>query len=158
LRPAVAEGFTLVELVAVLSIVGVLAAVAVPRVLDTGSYDAVVARDALVSLFRLGQQRAMSSSGIDLHLSQSGSDYLISVREGGVVRDSLFLSQNDVLLSMGDAANPRSCASLASPREIDFDAAGEIKSIFPAGVQLCVNTVSSICIASSGFAFLGQCE
>ena len=158
MRPAISEGFTLVELVAVLSIIGVLVAVAVPRVLDTGSYDAVVARDALVSIFRLGQQRAMSSSGIDLHLSQSGSDYLIAVRESGVVRDSLSLSQNDVLISMGDAANPSSCASLASPREIDFDAAGEIKSIFPAGVQLCVNTVSSICIDSSGFAFLGPCE
>jgi len=158
LRPAISEGFTLVELVAVLSIIGVLVAVAVPRVLDTGSYDAVVARDALVSIFRLGQQRAMSSSGIDLHLSQSGSDYLIAVRESGVVRDSLSLSQNDVLISMGDAANPSSCASLASPREIDFDAAGEIISNFPTGVQLCVNTVSSICIASSGFAFLGQCE
>jgi len=158
LRQAISEGFTLVELVAVLSIIGVLVAVAVPRVLDTGSYDAVVARDALVSIFRLGQQRAMSSSGIDLHLSQSGSDYLIAVRESGVVRDSLSLSQNDVLISMGDAANPSSCASLASPREIDFDAAGEIISNFPTGVQLCVNTVSSICIASSGFAFLGQCE
>ncbi len=158
MRQSSAAGFTLVELVAVLSIVGVLVAVAAPRVLDTSTYDAIVTRDALVSIFRLGQQTAMSSSGIDLYLSQSGSEYLITLRESGVVRESLSVSQNDVLLSMGDVANPSSCSSFAVSREIDFDAAGEIKSIFPAGVQLCVNTVSSICIDSSGFAFLGPCE
>ena len=149
-------GFTVVELVAIISIVGILVAIAVPRFFNNRSMEPIFARDSLVSIFRLGQQRAMSSANVDLFLDESLGEYVVAVRENGVNVESLLVT--DVSLTAGDVSNYSSCSSLDVSREIDFDARGEIASSFPSGVQVCIDNENAICISAAGFSYFGQCE
>ena len=56
-RPA---GFTLVELITVMIVVGVLAAVAMPRFFDSKGFDAVAYTDQIKALMRYGQKIAIA--------------------------------------------------------------------------------------------------
>jgi MSHA pilin protein MshC len=56
-RPA---GFTLIELVTVMVVVGVLAAVAMPRFFDNKGFDAVAYSDQVKALMRYGQKIAIA--------------------------------------------------------------------------------------------------
>ena len=139
-----------------LSVSAVLVSFAVPRLIDADPYEAIIVKNNLVSIVRLGQQRAMSASNVDVYLAQSSGDYSVTVREGGVEFASLLIS--DVAVTAGDASDYANCSSLNTSRDIDFDATGQIASAFPSGVQICLNTENAVCISSSGFAYIGQCE
>ncbi|MDR1064622.1 MAG: type II secretion system GspH family protein [Azoarcus sp.] len=53
-------GVTLIELVVVIILLGILSAVAVPRMTDTSSFDKVVFRDSLAATLRYAQKTAIS--------------------------------------------------------------------------------------------------
>lgn len=58
--PSSKRGFSLVELVTVIALLGILAAVAVPRFSGTDAYEERAATDRLISALRYAQQQAMS--------------------------------------------------------------------------------------------------
>ncbi|MDV2858629.1 prepilin-type N-terminal cleavage/methylation domain-containing protein [Oceanimonas sp. CAM02] len=78
------KGFTLVELVAVLVLVGILAAVAIPRLPIGSDFDDSLQARNLAGLLRLAQLRAMN----DPEALQSGTDInrcgVIAVTRAGV--------------------------------------------------------------------------
>lgn len=61
-RPARPDGFTIVELVTVLVVVGVLAGVAAPRFFQRRGFDAVSYTDQVKALMRYGQKIAIAQS------------------------------------------------------------------------------------------------
>lgn len=56
------KGFTLLELILVIILVGVLAAVAAPRLFSTAGYDQIAARDHAIQLLQQAQLQAMNQS------------------------------------------------------------------------------------------------
>lgn len=56
------RGFTLIELVLVIVLIGVLAVTAAPRFFTASGYDQVAARDQLIQLLRRAQLQTMNNS------------------------------------------------------------------------------------------------
>lgn len=73
-----AGGFTLIELVTVLVLLGILAAVAIPRLGDVGAFEARGYYDELVSAARYGQKLA-HATGCPITLTVSGSNYRLEM-------------------------------------------------------------------------------
>lgn len=67
------KGFTLIELVLVIVLLGVLAITAAPRFFSSAGYDQIAARDQLIQLLRQAQLQTMNSSSACqvVHFSQN---------------------------------------------------------------------------------------
>jgi len=57
------SGFTLIELITILGLVGILAAVVLPRFVSSQSYRELLLKDQLISVARFAQQTALSRYG-----------------------------------------------------------------------------------------------
>ncbi|WP_210398008.1 type II secretion system protein [Motiliproteus sediminis] len=77
-------GFTVVELVTVIGLVGILAAVVLPRFVNPQSYRDLLLKDQLISVARFAQQSALSRYGerVCLQVSLSGDSWLFEVWSG----------------------------------------------------------------------------
>jgi len=107
-RTARAGGFTLIELVTVLIILGVLAVVALPRISGLSDYKALEFHDKALAALRHGQKSATSHRRLVCVAFTSTSVTLTIARVNGaaVCSDPLLLpgSDSNSVLS-GDAAN-----------------------------------------------------
>jgi MSHA pilin protein MshC len=70
------KGFTIVELVVVIVVLGIISAVAAPKFFDLKGYEEIAFRDELVSALRFAQKRAVAS-GCDIRVVIDGTGYTI---------------------------------------------------------------------------------
>lgn len=70
------EGFTLIELVVILLVLGILAAVALPKFFNLSDYQERVAYDEVAGAVRYAQKLAVAS-GCDVQVDQSGNSYAL---------------------------------------------------------------------------------
>lgn len=142
-----ASGFSLIELVAVMVIVAVLATVAVVRIMPSAVFELQAAKDQLTSSLAFAQQRALytpntvrvmlSGGQIDIREDVNGdSSYAESERiRHGAVQYPLVLVNN----------------VQASTEVIDFDTLGEVAT--PVSVVLSKGSRSvSVAVSLSGYA------
>lgn len=177
-------GFSVIELVIAILIVGILAAVGMSRLLQGDIYNSSVVRDQIVSLARSAQQQALGRSDVALLLRpNSGRLEIITAADFVDANNysSLQFSSIDArsVSLAGDVNVTASCGvtpggtalSNAAPMVIQYDELGDLYRggvIGAAGypvsassaMRLCVNNEPrvSICFSPAGFAYAGDCE
>jgi MSHA pilin protein MshC len=111
------RGFTIVELVVVIIILGIISAVAAPRFFDLQDYKEIAFKDELVSALRFAQKRAVASGEVvEVAIQSSGYSIFYAVKHPGG-------SSPDPDITDGSFTNLKSPTDLA-PTTIFFDALG----------------------------------
>lgn len=178
-RPGISSGFTMIELIVTLVLLGILGVLVLSRFLQANSFDALEARDAVIATARGAQQNALGRDGVSFRIGQAGSNWqILAYADAGLVElRQVSLPMEDVILETGSAAaSLDNCASgiddpVANDFEVSFDGFGNVESFTnnantvlagPSfnGVRICLNDDDShsVCISPAGFAFAGPCD
>lgn len=128
------HGFTLVELVTVLVILGLLAVAVLPRMLQRNTFEARTAQDTLISAARQAQQLAMNkavSANVQLITDNTSKRIRISYTEGGTqtidtrVPDGIDIDDATVSYSKrGDADSAATISINSGERNVCISGAG----------------------------------
>ena len=178
------QGFSVIELVLAILIIGIISSVALSRLLEGDVYNAAVVRDQVLSLSRSAQQQALGRTDVAIIIRPNGNDLEIQTVEDFVDVNTFSqmqfssLDMRSVVIA-GDANVTASCSatpstniiSNSSPMVIQFDALGDLYRggvttapgypvTVTTGMRLCVNDdpTVSICFSPAGFPFRGNCE
>jgi MSHA pilin protein MshC len=147
------SGFTLIELVMVIVIIGILSAVGVFLTANSGNYATLLARDQFVSAGLLAQKRALANTdpanAVTLTLEQDADQwrYLISQGTTDFTPRTADRKNNQLQIDGAAAVNSQS---------FTFDRRGRVGS----NIQLSFSGNGSshlACLSSTGFAFTGSC-
>jgi len=150
------DGLTIVEMVVVIALISIVGAVSFSRWFDSIPYEKRLVTEAILSTLRGAQLISLSRSSIKVRVVSTSSGVRLSTLEGGIQISTRDVSTASVV-TMGSAGLGITCAATLTPTDISFDAEGEIESIDPDGMAICVGGETAICVSPSGFAYQGVC-
>lgn len=133
------RGFTLIELVTVITILGLLAVAVVPRFVSTSSFESRTAEDQLISAIRQAQQLALSkaiSANVQVQTDSGNHRIRISYDEGGIQTIDIPIANNVSLSATTIGFQKNGDAALASQQVI---------AISPG--------TRSVCVETTGYAY-----
>ena len=156
------QGFTLIELITVIILLGILSAFAISRFPSSQSYSTHIITHQLIASVRLAQQTALARSSIDV------LDHTVFTITGTASFWNLVVSdRNPIYSAQVDRGSEQvrfgtnlsaACSSLtAAPLSITFDGAG---NRLPAqSLRVCIDSVTDVelCISPSGYIYEGSC-
>ena len=151
------RGFTLVELVAVISLLGVVLAIISSRFALVDPFDQRIGEDGVLSLLRKTQQSAFGVENVSVTIETSGSNVVFSQIVSGAARTARSFPTNEVAITAGSVGSGTGCSSISSTITLNFDSAGEIETVDDDGFPICLNGERSLCISPAGFAHQGAC-
>ena len=151
------DGFTLVELVAVISLLAIIGSMVASRITDPASFDGVVAKDGVLALSRETQQSALGRANVQVTLTPIGSDIVVSSIVSGAVSTTRSFPTNEVAITAGSVGSGTSCGSISSTITLNFDSAGEIEAFDDDGFPICLNGREQSLYLPAGFAHQGAC-
>ncbi|PCJ36324.1 MAG: hypothetical protein COA99_13325 [Moraxellaceae bacterium] len=150
------HGFTMIELIMVIVVLGILAVSASSLFTTKSNYVAFIAKDQLISMSLLAQQAALAqqNTNIVLCILQSADDWTFEVREtdcSGALyvqatteRTNVGLTQNGSAFSSPQTFAYNTLASLSSGSNVTFVFDGDVDE--------------TVCLASTGYAYEGTCQ
>ena len=171
------RGFTLVEAIIIIVLVGIVSAFAISRFVGGSSFNPAIVRDQIIAMARNAQQNALGRPDVELTLTPNagGSELTLTVSDSGGVVNQQSAPLGDVSLS-GDINTVSSCGttggaqsiSNATPMTINFGELGDLEisgvtgstGAVTSALRICVNNnpVNSVCVSPSGFAYAGDCD
>jgi len=117
------RGFTLMEVIVVLILIGIVSAVVAVRMSDTRHYDIASQLEVVKSHLRYAQSKAMSSGspwGINFNSSQTY--YLFNAASPNV--PVLMLGEKNAVVNLGASGKKSELSITSAPQVITFDAYG----------------------------------
>ena len=168
-RPLLAEGFTIVELITVVILLGILSITAISRFVQPSAFAPGIITNAFVLQARAAQQLAVSRADaeVSLTLERTADQWRlqISTDVDGVVRSETLAAENTSLIVSSGAAS--AAVTGTSPLVLRFDSRGDLSAVLigatagaaTAGVDLQFSGDSSraVCVYPSGYANDAAC-
>lgn len=168
-----AEGYTIIELVIVILILGIVTAFAMARILRGDTYSSAVISDQIIAMARSAQQKAIGRNDVSLVLQPAGSDLEIRIEDTTGIIQTATMAISPTQLH-GDVNVLTSCSALpvnglisnSTPMVLNFARLGDLLSggvngstIISTGARICVlpDIALSVCISAAGFAYRGDC-
>ncbi|MFT5722325.1 MAG: MSHA pilin protein MshC [Motiliproteus sp.] len=150
-----AAGFTIIELVVVIALLGILSTAAFSRFSDTQSYHDQQLRDQLISIARVAQQSALNRHGqqVTLQLSRP-DDWLLEVMVEIEGTGLLSLKRQEVAASAARLFDPVGQEiNDATPYEVQYDNLGNLASGAVSNLNFNDASAHVFCISLAGYAY-----
>lgn len=154
------KGFTLIELIMVIILLGVLSVFAMSRFSSGQSYSAVIVKNQLLAALRLSQQTALSRSSsnqnVVLTITSLGGNWTFVTSGGGENFTSQIEAGTEQIRFGTNFAS--ACSSLSAlPLAISFD--GDGNRLPQSNLRMCIDSDIDyeLCISSSGYTYEGAC-
>lgn len=147
-------GFTLIELIIVLVILGILSALGIGLYANSGNYATLLARDQFIASALLAQKRALAntdgSNPVNLTLVQNATEWRFLISQGSFSFTARNADRKNTQLTIDGSAAPNS-------QSFTFDRRGRVGNNIQLGFS--GNGSSHLaCLASTGFSYTGSCE
>ena len=178
------RAFTIIEMVAVILLIGIVSVVVIPRLFSTNPANELGTRDAIINIIRIAQQNAQGRANVSFQITSTADNWIITAKTPTETLRSQEIDRSSVKLETGSAKEQTTpppsgdCASGTSYNTpvnnlvINFDANGDVTSFSnnptPSesmsdtfnGIRICVNdkVESSVCVSRAGFAYAGNCD
>ncbi|MEX1199135.1 MAG: prepilin-type N-terminal cleavage/methylation domain-containing protein [Pseudohongiellaceae bacterium] len=175
LHKRVHSGYTIIELVIVIVILGIVSAVTISRLVRSDIFSDSVIRDQVISSVRSAHQNATGrvDSTLTLNLVSDELHFILEDFDGEIQRDRVAI---DEVTIAGDVNQLASCANIPGANPLtssdsivfEFDTFGDLRRAgiegslqdVTTGARICVNDDPrySVCISKTGYAYAGDCE
>lgn len=165
------QGFTLIELIMVIILLGILSAVGIGLLPSSDQYTARLAADKWLTFFRLGQRMALikqnASSLVTLTINENANQWQASLVQGTDVLQLSDIDREGVDLKLTTSDFSSACTALASPsfpQTFYFDGNGDHvtagRAAINSNLRICVvggGQQQELCLSPSGYAYLDAC-
>lgn len=121
------KGFTLVELVVVIIVLGVLSAVALPKFFDSQSYDERGFRDELITALRFAHKRAVAT-GCDVQVTITVNGYTLNEHSAAGHCGTNTNIDSVVIHPAGDPFSSTNSPTMLTANTLIFDALGRVRT------------------------------
>ncbi|TDT36988.1 MSHA pilin protein MshC [Halospina denitrificans] len=149
------SGFTLVELVITLVLIGILSALGIGLLASPGAYSAGAARDQFVSSALLAQKRALANSGstdtVTLEIEENADEWIFRVTQGNTQYPKRSAAREGATLSVNGSPP-------GNPETFEFDPRGRLVGGGDAELVFDGTSAHRACISSLGFAYPERCQ
>jgi prepilin-type N-terminal cleavage/methylation domain-containing protein len=171
------RGFTVVELVVVIVLLGIVGAVVIPRFLAPNTFNEPAAQDGLLATIRAAQQAAIGRANVTFKITSDSNDWTFAALSGATTLRTLTVPVSDVKLETGSAASSaNTCATgfntaVANDFTLTFKSDGNLASFTNNGttetvdaafngVRICLNDTIAVsaCVSPAGYAYAGDCD
>tara|TARA_B100001059_G_C17654086_1_gene486014 strand:+ start:198 stop:707 length:510 start_codon:yes stop_codon:yes gene_type:complete len=155
------QGFTLIELVTVIILLGILSAFAISRFPSSQGYSTIIIKNQLLASARLAQQtslsRASSTANVTLNVSEISGDWNLVVAGGSGISYSAKIDQGSEQIRSGTSLTGACSTLSSSPFTVTFD--GDGNRVPFENLRVCIDSTTDfeLCISPSGYAYEGAC-